>query len=133
MPRARANACCPKKDTKRTNIYIYIALKGFISCRNRLKHWIVCNICSIDQRVASNAKVRANPCCPQRTQKGHKCLYYLEGLQIKQICTETLACVQQGMYTCSIHQRIAQNAQGKLKSKKDKKYYCPEQLQILQK
>ena len=56
----------------------------------------------------------------KRTQKGHKCLYSLEGLQIKQICTETLVCVQQVMYTCSIHQRIAPNAQGKLKSKKGK-------------
>ena len=88
MPRARANQCCPKKDTERTqkghkkDTNFYIPLDGLNSSRNELKYCLVCNICSIHKRIAPNAQGKGKSMLSQkghkkdtkRTQKGHRLL-----------------------------------------------------------
>ena len=105
MPRARANPCCPKKDTKKDTkrTQNFIALEGFKSGRNRLKHWPVCHIRSIKQRIASDAQGKGKSIQAERTQKGHK--KDTNELKYCLVCN-----------ICSIHKRIAPNAQGKGKS-----------------
>ena len=130
-----------KKDPKN-----YIALDGFNSGRNELKYCLVCNLCSIHKRIrlTQMPRARANPCCPKkdtkRTQKGRN-FYCPGGLEIKQKCIKTLACVSNTLYISKecpksaglgqIH--VAPKRTRKGHKKDHKKLYCPGQLQFKQK
>ena len=95
MPRARANPCCPKKDTKRTQwskvlqkdtkrthiVILHSAKDCFKSCRNGVKHWDTDTyIPTLYKEIASIVQGKGNSMLHQkghkkdtkRTQKGHK-------------------------------------------------------------
>ena len=115
------NQCCSKKDMERTqkghkkDTHFYIALDGFNSSRNELKYCLVCNICSIHKRIAPHAQGKGKSMLPpkghKKDAKRTKKIIALEGFKSgRNRLKHWPLC-----HIRSIIQRIAFNAQGKVK------------------